>query len=222
MATRIVPITTPISNAYLLVGERIVVVDTLAPGNAKRILGAVEKLGRQPQDVSLILLTHGHGDHIGSADELRSRTNALVAMHWADLEMLQPDFEPKLNPIGNIGRLLTRVSKPQTVQLAIDMMLDGNTRLDRYGVDARAIETPGHTPGSVSVLVAGGQAIVSDLLRGDFFWDGRPDYPFFAEDLGQLHSSLRNLVRLPLDVLHPGVGKPFTLEDMRRKFIDVL
>jgi hydroxyacylglutathione hydrolase len=221
MSTRVVPIITPAVNAYLLVGERVVVVDTLGSGGAKRVLGALEKLGKTSRDVSLIVLTHGHTDQAGGAEELRARTRAPIALHWADLEMLQPGYALKLVPIGNVARVLARVvHRPPTV-LVTDVMLTGDVNLDQYGVDAQIIETPGHTPGSVSVIVDGGQAVIADLLRGDFFREGRPDYPFFAEDLSRLRSSLRRILRLPLRELHVSQGKPFTPEDLRRRFSGV-
>jgi hydroxyacylglutathione hydrolase len=222
MSTKLVPIITPAVNAFLLIGERVVVVDTLGPGGAKRVLGTLEKLGKTPKDVSLIVLTHGHTDQTGSAEELRERTKAPIALHWADLEMVQAGYEPTFNPTGSIARLLSRVVRRPSTVLTTDVMLEGSVNLDHYGVDAQIIETPGHTSGSVSVLVDGGQAVIADLLRGDFFREGRPDYPLFADSLSRLHSSVRSILRLPLHELHTSFGKPFTRENVQRRFNDVL
>lgn len=117
---RIMPITTPVVNSYLLIGERIVVVDTLGPRGAKRILREIEKLGKTPEDVSLIVLTHGHTDHIGGAEELRARTRAPIALHWADLERVQEGYASKRLPIGCAARLLSRVLCPQPTPLVTD------------------------------------------------------------------------------------------------------
>ena len=57
--------------AYALVGDRVVIVDTGVGGQARRILERIAEKGHAPGDVSLILLTHGHGDHVGSAAALR-------------------------------------------------------------------------------------------------------------------------------------------------------
>ncbi len=222
MSTKLVPIITPAVNAYLLIGERVVIVDTLGPGGARRVLGALEKSGKTVRDVSLIVLTHGHTDQAGGAEELRQRTNAPIALHWADLDMVQAGYVPRLNPVGNVARVLSRVVRQPPTALVTDVMLEDLVNLDHYGVDAQIIETPGHTSGSVSVLIDGGQAVIGDLLRGDFFRGGRPEYPFFANDLNRLHSSLRRLVYLPLDDFHASFGKPFTLDDLQHRFKDVL
>jgi glyoxylase-like metal-dependent hydrolase (beta-lactamase superfamily II) len=65
-----------ISNCYLLLGERPVLVDTGAPGDLKHILAAFKSAGIAPGDLSLILLTHGHSDHAGCAAELKRRSGA--------------------------------------------------------------------------------------------------------------------------------------------------
>ncbi len=222
MSTRLVPIITSAVNAFLLIGERVVIVDTLGPGGTKRVLAALEKSGKTPHDVSLIVLTHGHTDQVGSAEELRDYTRAPVALHWADLEMVQAGYVPTLNPVGNVGRALSLVVRRPSTALVTDVMLEDLVNLDHYGVDAQIIETPGHTSGSVSVLIDGGQAVIGDLLRGDFFRAGRPDYPFFADNLDRVHSSLRRIVYLPLDDLHVSFGKPFTLDDLQHRFSKVL
>ena len=56
-----------ISNCYLLLGERPVLVDTGAPGDLKRILAALRAQAVEPTQLALIVLTHGHSDHAGCA-----------------------------------------------------------------------------------------------------------------------------------------------------------
>ena len=60
-----------ISNSYLLLGEKPVLVDTGSPGDLKRILAALKARDIEPKKLALILLTHGHGDHAGCAAELK-------------------------------------------------------------------------------------------------------------------------------------------------------
>ncbi|GGR53498.1 hypothetical protein GCM10010282_53090 [Streptomyces roseolus] len=72
-------------NAYLLLGRRPVIVDAGTPGSGRKIYEQVADHGVDPADVSLIVLTHGHIDHFGSAAELHRLTGAPVAGHVADL-----------------------------------------------------------------------------------------------------------------------------------------
>src|SRR4051794_31170823 len=78
------------SNAILLTGERMALVDTGFAGNADVILRGIKALGRSPRDLEWILLTHHHLDHSGTAAELHARTDAVVVAHHAETEP-QPD-----------------------------------------------------------------------------------------------------------------------------------
>jgi len=58
------------SNVYLVINEKdLVVVDTGMPGNAKKIVAYIQKIGHQPSEVSTIILTHYHIDHAGSVKD---------------------------------------------------------------------------------------------------------------------------------------------------------
>ena len=71
-------------NSFILVGDRPVLVDSGMPGQATKTLAALAGEGFAPADVSLILITHRHVDHIGSAAALRRATGAPVAVHALD------------------------------------------------------------------------------------------------------------------------------------------
>ena len=78
-----------VANAYLvLLEDGLMLVDTGMPGNAKRILAFVERLGRQPRELRHVVLTHCDGDHIGIAAELKALTGARVAIHELDAPVL--------------------------------------------------------------------------------------------------------------------------------------
>ena len=76
-------------NSFILVGERPIIVDTGMPGSAPKILAALEGAGFAPRDVSLILITHRHVDHIGSAAQVKQATGAPVAVHKLDADWLR-------------------------------------------------------------------------------------------------------------------------------------
>ncbi|HWY28040.1 MAG TPA: MBL fold metallo-hydrolase, partial [Candidatus Sulfotelmatobacter sp.] len=70
------------ANAYLIEASRgLVLVDCGLPGSEKRILKAIAKIGKKPSDLKLVLLTHRHLDHIGSAAALKKQTGAKLASH---------------------------------------------------------------------------------------------------------------------------------------------
>ena len=82
-----------VGNAYIVLApDGLVCVDTGIRGNARHILRLVERLGHPPHEVRLIVLTHWHIDHVGSAAELKRLTGAQVAIHELDPPVKPPAF----------------------------------------------------------------------------------------------------------------------------------
>ncbi len=215
--TRLQTIRTSIANFYIIADARPVVVDTGNPGNTALILSELARLGFAPKDLALILLTHGHLDHLGSAAELRRETGAPVALHQADLEMARSGHQT-LHPTGLDGRILKRFFATDFQPLEPDIVLTGEGSLQSYGVEARFLETPGHTPGSLSVLLPDGQCLIADVLRGSFIAQNHPARHLFADDPDRVRRSLAKLLTLPVTRFHPGHGYAFGKADLARRF----
>ncbi|MFD0366612.1 MBL fold metallo-hydrolase [Streptomyces sp. NPDC127114] len=222
--TKVVPI--PVMgrhtiNAYLLLGRRPVIVDAGTPGSGRRIYEQIAAHGVEPTDVSLIVLTHGHIDHFGSAAELHRLTGAPVAGHVADLGPYRTGRarEPYL-PTGPMGRLMAR---NKNLHLAVEplepeVLVTGETDLEDFGLSARIMPTPGHTAGSVSVLTDQGDLVAGDLIANSLFGlvRGRPANPPFHDDPLHNLASLRKMLALNPTALHVGHGTPLEPDRVRR------
>lgn len=103
-----------------------------------------------------------------------------------------------------------------------DVLLSGERSLEEWGVGGRVIETPGHTAGSVSVVLPGGEAIVGDMLAGGYlgfkFRPSRPRYHLFAEDLAEVRRSIDRVLELSPTKIFTGHGGPLDPEAVRRRF----
>lgn len=205
------------TNALLIRGnDGSILVDAGNPGKADRILAQLAECGVAPGDVRLILITHGHIDHFGSAAELRERTGAPVAVHALDADAVrqgihQPD---SLNPthwLVALGMWIPGVAGPtRAPAFEPDIVFEDEFRLDEYGVAGRVLHTPGHTPGSVSVLLDSGEAIVGDVVMGQLMGLIRkPGPPIVAWDLERNRESVRQLAALSPRVVYVGHGGPF-------------
>jgi hydroxyacylglutathione hydrolase len=208
-------------NTYLLIGRRPVLVDCGMPSSGDRIWNGVIAAGVDPTDLELIIVTHGHVDHFGAAAELQTRTGVPVAAHEADLPTYRAGHSDrsKRQPIGVFGHLFTRTPPPNEVTrpLQPDVLLTGEYGLVEHGIDVRIIHTPGHTPGSVSVLLDQGDLIAGDMLTGGFLGllQYKPSKPPFHDNPDQALDSLQAALDLGPHTLHIGHGGPMPAANVR-------
>jgi hydroxyacylglutathione hydrolase len=209
-------------NTYLLIGRRPILVDCGMPSSGDRIWEGITAAGVDPVDLAMIVVTHAHVDHFGAATELQTRTGAPVVAHEADLPAYIAGHSERSQrqPIGAFGRIFTRTPPPNeaTEPLHPDIVLTGQYPLAEHGVDARIIPTPGHTPGSVSVLLDQGDLIAGDMLTGGFLGvlRYRPSYPPFHDDPVQALDSLQAALKLGPHTLHIGHGGPMSAGSVQR------
>lgn len=227
--TRIHRIRLRLSNAFLVLGERPVLVDTGSPGEATKIVRAIEWHNISPRDLSLILLTHAHTDHAGSAAELQKLTGAPVAIHPAERAMLARGKMGKLRPLRPRHKLLELYVNRPFDGLTPDYELKDGQRLDQYGLAASVCHTPGHSAGSVSVVLdppmAGepNDALLGDLMIGGFLggllYPGYPRLPYFAEDYAQIERSLHRVLPQIGGRLHLGHGGPIEVARAKNRLL---
>ena len=190
------------SNVYLLIeGKDLIVVDTGTVGSAKKIVGYVQKIGRQPSNVSTIILTHCHMDHAGSVKELKDLTNAKVAVHAEDADYVSGK-KPLPKPKNVLFRAVSSFIKLVPVQPSI--ILKDNDKIGQLTV----VHTPGHTPGSIALLDQEKRVLFAgDSLRFDGKRvSGSPDH--FTLDMKKARESIGKISALSFDVMLGGHGEP--------------
>jgi glyoxylase-like metal-dependent hydrolase (beta-lactamase superfamily II) len=138
-------------NAYLVrEDDGFTLVDTTVPGAGDDLVAEAERAGAP---IRRIALTHGHGDHVGSLDELRQRLGA-------EVEVLMPELDARIHAGERVvdGKLPGSWPKIETVP---DVLLKGGERIGSLEV----IPSPGHSPGHVAFLDTRDRT----LIAGDVF-----------------------------------------------------
>lgn len=190
------------SNAYIVEDKgKLILIDTGAPGNEKKITDEIQKIGYKLTDVSTIVLTHWHVDHVGSLKKMKELTNAKVAVHEADA-----DFVAGKKPLPKADNLIVRLylavvkAKPVDVDLALK---DGD-KVGRLIV----IHTPGHSDGNIALLDSERKVLfVGDTLvtKNDAI-----KLPPLVLDKAEEKASIEKLSTFEFDVMLSGHGNPIT------------
>ena len=218
MTIDIIQVAQGFCRCYVLKADGVVVVDAGPPNRGTSFVRALRRASVRPEEVGLIVLTHGHWDHVGSAAEVKSLTGAELAMHHSEVEWLERSLTPLPPGVTPWGRALMSLNglfmpfiklPPAKVDVALG---DDGLSLADHGVPGRVLHTPGHSAGSVTVLLDTGEAFVGDLAMNAFPLRLSPGLPILAEDPAAVVRSWEALLELGVTTVYPAHGKPFSAD----------
>jgi len=218
--TTLTKISLRVSNAYLIAGEHPILVDAGCPGEEDRIGSALARKGVQVEDLRLLVHTHGHVDHCGSTKALRDLSHAPVLLHQAEVYKMEGGIFGDIPATRPFAWVVHQFVPKHYPGLTPDIVLHSGTDLRRWGCAGQILCTPGHTSGSISVLLDTGDAIVGDLLMGGYLagalLPGAPDFAYFNEDLSAVLGSLTALLGAGAERFHVGHGGPLARDRVAR------
>ena len=153
-------------NSFLLEGDdgSLVLLDAGTKRAPRTVLAALEALGKQPGDLTHLLLSHAHSDHAGGAAELASTTGSAVVAHEREEVYLREGRMPHPDPSTAAGRLLRRLPAGSFAAVEVaETFVDGAVLPLAGGL--LVVHTPGHTPGHCSFLhLPSGVLVTGDAL----------------------------------------------------------
>jgi glyoxylase-like metal-dependent hydrolase (beta-lactamase superfamily II) len=209
-------------NCYLIKDRGTVLVDGGLPNKGKRIIKMIKKAGIDPKELGLIFLTHGHWDHIASVHTVKKETGCEIAINHREKEWVEKGLTPLPPPAsawGHVFGFMVKMYIPfvKIPGTPVDVVLDDSDfSLEPFGIDGTVIHTPGHTSGSMSLLLKTGEAFVGDAAASGFPLRLKPDLPTFAHDMEGAKRSLRLLIERGAKVMYPAHGGPFGVEKLAK------
>lgn len=222
METEIHRLSLGATGCYLIKEEGLILVDGGFPKKGKAFLKALTELSIEPNAVSLVLATHGHWDHVGSISEIKELTGCKVAINQHEKDWLELALKRVPPGVGLWGKILIAVTKIFTPLVRFpatpaDVVLeDEDFPLESYGIRGKVVYTPGHSSGSMSLLLDTGDAFVGDLAMNGLPLRIGPGLPSVAEDIGIVKESCRLLLDRGAKQIYPAHGKPFKAEVLEK------
>jgi hydroxyacylglutathione hydrolase len=206
------------TNCYLLQGEGgVVLIDPGLPSMASKAIAGATAAGIRASDLKLLLVSHGHLDHYGAAAEVKAWCGAPVAAYHSEPAFTR-DRRNALPPAqtlqGSLARWFYLLFSPlaRFPSLEADLLLDDGADLSSYGVDAKVVLVPGHSPGSLAVITSEGDAFVGDLFVNYTV----PSQPIYLSNREAWQQSYKRLRALQPRKVYVGHGEPFPGERLER------
>jgi glyoxylase-like metal-dependent hydrolase (beta-lactamase superfamily II) len=175
------------------------------------------------RDIRYIILTHTHHDHVGSLAEIKKISGAKVFVHKDEAEFLKNGRTPLpkgtlpwTKTMVRIGKIIRIGSYPAVMP---DFIITDQLELNEFDFDLTIVSTPGHTSGSMTIIIDKKYAFV-----GDTMFNIRHDtvFPPFANDESALLSSWNTLLATPCELFFPGHGRPIERDKLERSYVKAL
>ncbi|WP_313182180.1 MBL fold metallo-hydrolase [Lacrimispora sp.] len=192
-------------NSYLIEEHgRAVLVDTGRNGLEEKVLAQCRKT-----KVELIVLTHGHADHVQNTAYLRKELGVPVALHKEDLNLIKDNFMEPVRFQGMLGMAIAEVTAKSSEtdripEFTPEIFINEGDWLKDYGINARIMGLPGHTRGSIGIDLDEKAVIVGDALMNMFY----PGLSLVYWDRAEMLKSADKISALGARKVYFGHGSP--------------
>lgn len=196
------------SNVFVLTnGAQNILVDTSTRRNRGKLQKQLAALG--VGRIDCLVLTHAHFDHAGNARKIKDVYGAMVMVHQHEAPYLIAGDNIPIRGTNRLTRPLAHIfgalfaKQCRYDACPCDIMVHSAFDLREFGFNAYVMHTPGHTPGSISIVVDDEIAIVGDTMFGVF---KRSVFPPFAQDVEQMVHSWGELLKTNCSLFLPSHG----------------
>ena len=193
-------------NCYIVSnGKDAILFDTASSANLKQVEDECSKF-----NMKLIVLSHPHFDHAENADAISKRFNIAVAYNGKDDNIFDDYNSQPLKSYGIVGFVVLKMSLKVLAQTKVNrpenrfFVKEGDTLADYGFPDIKVVELPGHSMGSIGLLVSDDALLVGDALDN---WI-RPGMGHLYTDLDAMKKTVEKIRSFGKRTYYFGHGNP--------------
>jgi glyoxylase-like metal-dependent hydrolase (beta-lactamase superfamily II) len=220
-SVEIVQIPLRLSNVFLVRTRVPILVDTGTIGDMEDLDAALAERNTATSSIGLVIVTHGHADHAGLAAEIQKLARAPVVLGAGDAGLAAAGHNDDLRPTGFKGAILKPFITSIYPELFPDVLVKVGEPFDLspWGLAGKVVAMPGHTPGSVVVLLDDHTAFVGDMISGGLLIGPRsPQEHLYQADPIQNRKNIQTLLDLGIEKFYTGHGGPVARKDVMEAF----
>jgi hydroxyacylglutathione hydrolase len=218
----VVQIPLRLSNVFLIESKAPILIDSGTVGDKEDLVRALQDNGVWPSRIGLIILTHGHADHAGLASDLRTLSGAPIMIGQGDLPLVRRGYNDVLHPTSVTAALLKPVITSRYQDFEPDILVTEPVSLAPWGIDGKVVAMPGHTQGSLVVILSNDTAFVGDMMLGGALggiaFSSSPGEHYFQADREANRRNIEALVRMGIRTFYLGHGGPVSRYQVIKAF----
>ena len=218
----IVQIHLPLSNAFLIASKPAVLIDSGSEPDLVDLDATFAEYGVRRADLGLVVITHAHADHASLADILQRTTHAQIMLGSGDVVQAHNGRNDELKPYNFTAAFLKLCLPMDFPGFSPDVVVSDVVDLKPWGLDGQAIQMPGHTAGSVVVVLPNHAAFVGDEILGGTlggaFFPRDPGEHYFQADPDKNRENIKKLVDMGIETFYLGHGGPVKRADVIAAF----
>ncbi|MEA2066943.1 MAG: MBL fold metallo-hydrolase [Thermotogota bacterium] len=177
-------------------------------------------------DIKFIMITHHHSVHVNALGQILGRTDAKIIIHNYEVKPLETGFlDRKIFPLNRrikllMGMISLSILKKIKLRTKDVILKSDSDFLRNHGINGTILETPGHTLGSLSLLMDNGNAYIGDAAMNFMKFLGLRKRPMIAEDYEKVFESWRKLLNSGAKELYPSHGASFSAEELSKRLTE--
>ncbi|WP_372947546.1 MBL fold metallo-hydrolase [Mariniphaga sp.] len=210
------------SNVYFVWnGTSGLLVDTGKKSSGKKLNKNLQQLKNEGKTIDFLALTHTHYDHCQNAAKIQAQENCKILVSKKEAEFCKNGFTPLPSGTFKFSRIIVGLGKRLKIKrfsyetFKPDILIENELELQEFGGLVRIISTPGHTAGSLSILVDNEIALVGDTLFSIF---KNSVFPPFANDVPELIKSWGKLLNTRCRLFLPGHGREISRKLLKEEW----